>query len=118
MYLNLQNVQRRFGCAIILFPEREVDHDDIGFRSDTVTRPTPKCGRRMAEAEVGDDVIGFDPTIRSSKPWPPRRWAKEAGLFCPSGTMGNSIAVKAWTNELQEVVVEGRSTSSTSSPPT
>lgn len=79
------------------------------FRSDTVTRPTPEMRQAMAEAEVGDDVIGFDPTIQKLEALAAETMGKEAGLFCPSGTMGNSIAVKAWTNELQEVVVEGRS---------
>jgi threonine aldolase len=79
------------------------------FRSDTVTKPTPKMRRAMAEAEVGDDVIGFDPTVQELEALAARTMGKEAGLFCPSGTMANSIAVKAWTRELQEVIVEARS---------
>ena len=79
------------------------------FRSDTVTKPTPRMRQAMAEAEVGDDVIGFDPTVRKLEALAAQTMGKEAGLFCPSGTMANSIAVKAWTHELQEVIVEARS---------
>jgi len=79
------------------------------FRSDTVTKPTPAMRRAMAEAEVGDDVIGFDPTVQKLEALAAETMGKEAGLFCPSGTMGNSIAVKTWTQELQEVIVEARS---------
>jgi threonine aldolase len=79
------------------------------FRSDTVTRPTPKMRQAMAEAVVGDDVLGDDPTVLRLEALAAETMGKEAGLFCPSGTMGNSIAVKAWTQELQEVIVEARS---------
>ena len=79
------------------------------FRSDTVTRPTEKMRRAMAEAEVGDDVLGDDPTVQKLEASAAERMGKESGLFVPSGTMGNSIAVKAWTRELEEVIVEARS---------
>ena len=79
------------------------------FRSDTVTRPTPKMRQAMAEAVVGDDVLGDDPTVLKLVALAAEAMGKEAGLYCPSGTMGNSIAVKAWTRELQEVIVEARS---------
>ncbi len=79
------------------------------FRSDTVTTPTPAMRRAMAEAEVGDDVIGFDPTVERLEALAAEIMGKEAGLFCPSGTMCNTIAVKAWTRELQEVIVEAKS---------
>ncbi|MBM3293599.1 MAG: aminotransferase class I/II-fold pyridoxal phosphate-dependent enzyme [Candidatus Aminicenantes bacterium] len=79
------------------------------FRSDTVTVPTPNMRRAMAEAEVGDDVIGVDPTVQKLETLAAGIMGKEAALFCPSGTMGNAIAVKAWTQELQEVIVEARS---------
>jgi threonine aldolase len=79
------------------------------FRSDTVTTPTPRMRQAMAEAEVGDDVIGVDPTVQKLEALAARVMGKEGDLFCPSGTMGNSIAVKAWTQELQEVIVESRS---------
>jgi len=79
------------------------------FRSDTVTRPTPEMRRAMAEAEVGDDVLGDDPTVQKLEALAAEKMGKEAALYVPSGTMGNSIAVKAWTSELQEVIVECRS---------
>jgi threonine aldolase len=79
------------------------------FRSDTVTRPTPKMRQAMAEAVVGDDVLGDDPTVARLEAMAAEVMGKAAGLFVPSGTMGNSVAVKAWTRELEEVIVEARS---------
>ena len=79
------------------------------FRSDTVTRPTPEMRRAMAEAVVGDDVLGDDPTVIMLEALAADTMGKEAGLFVPSGTMGNSVAVKVWTRELEEVIVEARS---------
>jgi len=79
------------------------------FRSDTVTRPTEKMRRAMAEAVVGDDVLGDDPTVQELEALAAETMGKEAGLFCPSGTMANAIAVKMWTNALEEVIVEERS---------
>ncbi len=79
------------------------------FRSDTVTRPTEEMRRAMYEAEVGDDVLGDDPTVQKLEELAASIMGKEAGLFVPSGTMGNSIAVKMWTRELEEVIVEEKS---------
>jgi threonine aldolase len=79
------------------------------FRSDTVTRPTDKMRKAMAEAVVGDDVLGDDPTVLTLERTAAAIMGKEAALFCPSGTMANSIAVKMWTNALEEVIVEERS---------
>jgi threonine aldolase len=79
------------------------------FRSDTVTRPTDKMRQAMAEAVVGDDVLGDDPTVLELERKAAETMGKEAALFCPSGTMANSIAVKMWTNALEEVIVEERS---------
>lgn len=79
------------------------------FRSDTVTKPTDEMRRAMAEAEVGDDVLGDDPTVQRLERTAAERLGKEAALFVPTGTMGNSIAVKAWTQELDEVIIEARS---------
>ena len=79
------------------------------FRSDTVTRPTDKMRRAMAEAVVGDDVLGDDPTVQDLERLAAATMGKEAALFCPSGTMANSIAVKMWTSALEEVIVEERS---------
>jgi threonine aldolase len=83
--------------------------DTSDFRSDTVTRPTPEMRRAMAEAVVGDDVLGDDPTVQELEALAAGIMGKEAALFVPSGTMGNSVAVKAWTHELEEVIVEARS---------
>lgn len=79
------------------------------FRSDTVTRPTEEMRKAMAEAVVGDDVLGDDPTVQKLESLAADLLGKEAGLFVPTGTMGNAIAVKCWTRELEEVVVEARS---------
>ena len=65
--------------------------------------------RAMAEAVVGDDVLGDDPTVLKLERLAAETMGKEAALFCPSGTMANSIAVKMWTNALEEVIVEERS---------
>lgn len=85
----------------------KMDYSD--FRSDTVTRPTQNMRRAMAEAEVGDDVLGDDPTVQKLEALAAEITGKEAGLYVPSGTMGNSISVKVWTQELDEVIVEERS---------
>ena len=65
--------------------------------------------RAMAEAVVGDDVLGDDPTVQELEHLAADIMGKQAGLYLPSGTMGNSIAVKVWTQELDEVIVEERS---------
>jgi threonine aldolase len=83
------------------------DYSD--FRSDTVTRPTKKMREYMAKAVVGDDVLGDDPTVNELERLSAEIMGKEASLFIPSGTMGNAIAVKIWTQELDEVIVEERS---------
>jgi len=79
------------------------------FRSDTVTHPTAEMRKAMAEAVVGDDVLGDDPTVQKLEELAAEISGKEAGLYCPTGTMANSIAVKAWTRELEEAIVEARS---------
>lgn len=79
------------------------------FRSDTITKPTPEMRRAMAEAVVGDDVLGDDPTVKELEDLAAEVMGKEAGLYLPSGTMGNAVAVKGWTQELDEVIVEARS---------
>ena len=81
----------------------------IDLRSDTVTRPTPAMRRAMAEAEVGDDVYGEDPTINRLEQRAAGIFGKQAGLFVPTGTMGNTIAVKVHTRHGQEVICEARS---------
>ena len=67
----------------------------IDLRSDTVTQPTPAMRRAMAEAPVGDDVYGEDPTVNRLQQMAAGLLGKEAGLFVPSGTMGNLAAVLA-----------------------
>ncbi len=80
----------------------------IDLRSDTVTRPTPEMRRAMAEAEVGDDVYGEDPTVNRLEASAAEILGKEAGLFVPTGSMGNTIAVKLHTTHGQEVICEAR----------
>jgi len=66
----------------------------IDLRSDTITRPTPGMRAAMAEAEVGDDVFGEDPTVRRLEEQTAALLGKEAALFVPSGTMGNQLGVR------------------------
>src|SRR5512147_86350 len=68
-------------------------HAAIDLRSDTVTQPTPAMRDAMYRAEVGDDVYGEDPTINRLEQLGAERMGKAAGLFIPSGTMGNLAAV-------------------------
>jgi threonine aldolase len=81
----------------------------IDLRSDTVTKPTPEMRRAMMEAEVGDDVYGEDPTLNRLERRAAEISGKEAALFVPSGTMGNTIAVKLHTEPGQEVICDARS---------
>ena len=80
----------------------------IDLRSDTVTRPTPAMRRAMAEAEVGDDVYGEDPTVNLLEERAAEITGKEAALFVPTGTMGNTIAIKLHTNHGEEVICDSR----------
>ena len=80
----------------------------IDLRSDTVTKPTPAMRRAMAEAEVGDDVYGEDPTVNRLQERAAEIFEKEAALFVPTGSMGNQIAVKLHTRPGNEVVIEER----------
>lgn len=84
-------------------------HRVIDLRSDTVTKPSAKMRAAMAEAEVGDDVYGEDPTINRLEQRAAEVFGKEAALFVPTGTMGNSIAVKMHTHHGEEVLCEARS---------
>lgn len=76
----------------------------IDLRSDTVTRPTPPMLEAMAKAMVGDDVFGEDPTVNALEERLAALFGKEAGLFCPSGTMTNQIAVRVHTRPGDEVI--------------
>ncbi|RMG00508.1 MAG: low specificity L-threonine aldolase [Acidobacteria bacterium] len=81
----------------------------IDLRSDTVTKPTPAMRKAMAEAEVGDDVFGEDPTVNKLQERAAELFSKEAAIFVPTGSMGNQIAIKLHTRPGDEVVVEEKS---------
>ena len=81
----------------------------VDLRSDTVTRPTAAMRAAMADAEVGDDVYGEDPTVNRLEQRAAAIMGKEAAIFVPSGTMGNTIALKMHTNHGEEVLCEAHS---------
>ncbi len=81
----------------------------VDLRSDTVTRPTAEMRRAMAEAEVGDDVYGEDPTVNRLEKRAAEIFGKEAALFVPTGCMGNLICIEVWTHHGDEVICEERS---------
>ncbi len=82
-------------------------HDQIiDIRSDTVTRPTPGMLEVMFSAKVGDDVFDEDPSVIKLEEKAAAMFGKEAGLFCPSGTMTNQIAVKVHTRPGDEVICD------------
>jgi threonine aldolase len=81
----------------------------IDLRSDTVTRPTPAMRKAMAEAEVGDDVFGEDPTVNILQEKVANLLGKEAALFVPSGTMANQLSIKSHTQPGDEVIIESSS---------
>ncbi len=77
----------------------------IDLRSDTVTQPTKEMREAMANAPVGDDVYGDDPTVNELERLAAERLNKEAALFVPSGTMGNQLCVMAQTRRGDEVIL-------------
>jgi threonine aldolase len=79
----------------------------IDLRSDTVTKPTPEMRKAMAEADVGDDVYGEDPTVNLLEKTAAEKLGKEAGLYVPSGTMGNLIAILTWCRDRGSEVILG-----------
>ena len=81
----------------------------IDLRSDTVTKPSEKMRAVMAAADVGDDVYGEDPTVNRLEARAAELVGKEAALFVPTGTMGNTIALKLHTKHGEEVICESRS---------
>ena len=83
--------------------------DFIDLRSDTVTQPTPAMRKAMAEAEVGDDVFGEDPTVNALQEKVARMLGKESAIFVPSGTMANQLAIKCHTQPGDEVIIEASS---------
>ncbi len=80
----------------------------VDLRSDTVTKPTPEMRRAMAEAEVGDDVYGEDPTVNRLEQRAAEMFGREAGLFVPSGSMGNLAAMRVHLRPGQEIICEER----------
>ncbi|MEJ2667255.1 MAG: GntG family PLP-dependent aldolase [Deinococcales bacterium] len=76
----------------------------IDLRSDTVTKPTPAMRKAMAEAEVGDDVYAEDPTVNRLQRTLAERAGFESGLFMPSGSMSNLVALTTHTERGQEVI--------------
>jgi threonine aldolase len=87
----------------------EADGKFSDFRSDTVTRPTPGMRQAMAEAEVGDDVFGDDPTVHRLEARVAELLGKEAALFVPSGTMSNLVAVRTLCRPGDEMICEAGS---------
>lgn len=83
--------------------------DLIDLRSDTVTRPSPEMRRAMAEAEVGDDVFGDDPTVNALEARAAELTGKEAALFVASGTMGNLVAHMSHVPRGGEIIAAGES---------
>ncbi len=77
----------------------------IDLRSDTVTQPTPAMREAMAKAPVGDDVYGEDPTVNRLQEMAAEMLGKEAGLFVPSGTMGNLASILAQCGRGDEVIL-------------
>lgn len=82
------------------------DHSYIDLRSDTVTKPTTGMRKAMAEAEVGDDVFGEDPTVNLLQERVTSLLGKEAALFVPTGVMANQLAIKVHTQPGDEIIVE------------
>src|ERR1700676_2290631 len=80
----------------------------VDLRSDTVTRPTPEMRRAMAEAVVGDDCYGEDPTVNRLQSRAAEILGREAALLVPTGSMGNLVAIKVWTHHGNEVICEER----------
>ena len=78
----------------------------IDYRSDTVTKPTPRMKEAMMNAAIGDDVYGEDPSINQLEAHSAQMFGNEAALFCPSGTMTNQIAIKCHSQPGDEVICD------------
>src|SRR3970040_2441264 len=78
----------------------------VDLRSDTVTKPTPAMRRAMAEAEVGDDVYGEDPTVNRLQARAAEIFQREAALFVPTGSMGNLVCIRIHCDHGSEVICE------------
>lgn len=81
----------------------------VDLRSDTVTRPSPQMRKAMAEAEVGDDVFGGDPTVNRLQENVASLLGKEAAIYVPSGTMANETAIRAQTQPGDEIIAHADS---------
>ena len=81
----------------------------VDLRSDTVTKPTPGMRRAMAEAEVGDDVFGDDPTINRLQETVAELFGKEAAVYVPSGSMANQVSIRAQTQPGDEIIAHADS---------
>lgn len=81
----------------------------IDLRSDTVTRPSDGMRAAMAQAQVGDDVYGDDPTVNSLEERVAALFGKEAGLFTPTGSLANQLAIRTLVKPGEELLVETRS---------
>ena len=81
----------------------------VDLRSDTVTRPSAEMRQALAEAPVGDDVFGDDPTINRLQEQVAEMLGKEAALFVPSGTMANQIALKTLTQPGDQIIAHADS---------
>ena len=80
----------------------------IDLRSDTITQPTPAMREAIANAQVGDDVLGDDPTVRALEEYVAHLLGKEAAVFMPSGTMTNQVALRTHTEPGDEVIIESQ----------
>jgi threonine aldolase len=78
----------------------------VDLRSDTVTKPSPGMLEAMFTARVGDDVFGEDEAVNTLEEKSAKIFGKEAGIFCPSGTMTNQIAIKCFTQPLDELIAD------------
>lgn len=81
----------------------------IDLRSDTVSRPTPEMRRAMADAEVGDDVYGEDPTVIRLQEAVAELLGKESAIYVPSGSMANQVCIRAQTEPGDEIIAHGES---------
>lgn len=80
----------------------------IDLRSDTITQPTPEMREAIACAQVGDDVLGDDPTVNALESYVAQLLGKEAAVFMPSGTMTNQVALRTHTEPGDEVILESQ----------
>ncbi len=90
-------------------PIADGEEQVIDLRSDTVTKPSPEMRKVMAEASVGDDVYGEDPSINALQEKSAEMMGKEAALFVPTGTMANQVALKVHTQPAEEVILSDSS---------